>query len=118
MSRRRQHVMLLAISGFCLSMAATTASAQPAPPAPAPETVPEATEPPGDKAPAVPAPDAGGDNPPSSLTEKLDKSDGVLKPPTGVDPEIREPIPEDFNSDMPVIPPPGEAQGNQTVPPK
>lgn len=118
MSRRRQHLMLLALSGLCLSMAAGTAPAQPAPPAQLPETVPDATEPPGQTMPADPAPDAGGDNPPSSLTEKLERNDGVLKPPTGIDPEIREPIPEDFNSSMPVIPPPNQSQENQIEQPK
>ena len=48
-----------------------------------------------------------------SLGDKLAKSDGVLCPPSGVDPEIRAPTPDAGN--MPVIPPPG---GDPTIRPK
>ena len=47
------------------------------------------------------------------LGDKLAKSDGVLCPPAGIDPEIRAPTPEAGNT--PVIPPPG---GDQTIRPK
>jgi len=50
------------------------------------------------------------------LGDKLAKSDGVLCPPSGVDPEIRAPTPEGGN--MPVIPPPGSPGGDPTVRPK
>ena len=50
------------------------------------------------------------------LGEKLAKSDGVLCPPAGVDPEIRAPTPEGGNT--PVIPPPGSPGGDPTVRPK
>lgn len=40
-----------------------------------------------------------------SLSEKLDKNKGVIKPPSHVDPEITVPAPETPNT-MPVIPPP------------
>jgi hypothetical protein len=50
------------------------------------------------------------------LGDKLAKSDGVLCPPAGVDPEIRAPTPEGGN--MPVIPPPGSPGGDPTVRPK
>lgn len=40
-----------------------------------------------------------------SLSEKLDKGKGVIKPPPGVDPGITRPAPEMPNT-MPVIPPP------------
>jgi hypothetical protein len=50
------------------------------------------------------------------LSDKLAKSDGVLCPPTGVDPEIRAPTPEMGN--MPVIPPPGSPGGDPTIRPK
>lgn len=39
-----------------------------------------------------------------SLSEKLDKSDGVITPPGNVDPEMRQAPPNVGNS-MPVIPP-------------
>jgi hypothetical protein len=50
------------------------------------------------------------------LGDKLAKSDGVLCPPSGVDPEIRAPTPDGGN--MPVIPPPGSPGGNPSIRPK
>jgi hypothetical protein len=50
------------------------------------------------------------------LGDKLAKSDGVLCPPSGVDPEIRAPTPQGGN--MPVIPPPGSPGGDPTIRPK
>jgi hypothetical protein len=50
------------------------------------------------------------------LGDKLAKSDGVMCPPAGVDPEIRAPTPETGNT--PVIPPPGSPGGDPTVRPK
>jgi hypothetical protein len=50
------------------------------------------------------------------LGDRLAKSDGVLCPPAGIDPEIRAPTPDTGN--MPVIPPPGSPGGNPNVRPK
>ena len=50
------------------------------------------------------------------LTDKLAKSDGVLCPPAGVDPEIHAPTPDAGNT--PVIPPPGSPGGNPNIRPK
>jgi hypothetical protein len=50
------------------------------------------------------------------LGDKLARSDGVLCPPSGVDPDIHAPTPNTGN--MPVIPPPGSPGGDQTVRPK
>jgi len=50
------------------------------------------------------------------LSDKLARSDGVLCPPAGVDPEIRAPTPE--TGKTPVIPPPGSPGGDPTVRPK
>jgi hypothetical protein len=50
------------------------------------------------------------------LGDRLAKSDGVLCPPTGVDPDIRAPTPEGGNT--PVIPPPGSPGGDPNVRPK
>lgn len=50
------------------------------------------------------------------LGDRLAKSDGVLCPPAGVDPDMRAPAPN--TGKMPVIPPPGSPGGNQDVRPK
>jgi len=50
------------------------------------------------------------------LGDKLAKSNGVLCPPAGVDPEMRAPTPDTGNT--PVIPPPGSPGGDQNVRPK
>ncbi|MFB9268391.1 hypothetical protein ACFFWD_35640 [Bradyrhizobium erythrophlei] len=50
------------------------------------------------------------------LGDKLAKSDGVLCPPAGVDPEMRAPTPEGGNT--PVIPPPGSPGGDPSIRPK
>lgn len=47
------------------------------------------------------------DGPPCpSLTEKLDRTDGIIRPPAGIDPEIRNATPPDPTpGTTPVIPP-------------
>ena len=50
------------------------------------------------------------------LGDELARSDGVLCPPAGVDPEMRAPTPDAGN--MPVIPPPGSPGGDPTIRPK
>lgn len=52
------------------------------------------------------------------LSKKLDRNDGVLKPPGGIDPEIHQPPPANTRDKMPVIIPPGEPGGDQSVQPK
>jgi hypothetical protein len=51
-----------------------------------------------------------------SLSDKLARSDGVLCPPAGVDPEMHAPTPDAGNT--PVIPPPGSPGGDPNVRPK
>lgn len=45
-----------------------------------------------------------------TLSDKLGRSDGVIRPPENVDPEIRTVPPESNASEMPVIKPPGNAK--------
>jgi hypothetical protein len=52
------------------------------------------------------------------LSKKLDENKGVLKPPQGVDPGIHQPPPAQTGDKMPVIVPPGEPGGDQSVQPK
>jgi hypothetical protein len=51
-----------------------------------------------------------------TLSEKLARSEGVLCPPAGVDPEIAQPPPGGGRT--PVIPPPGSPGGDPTERPK
>ena len=70
----------------------------------------------------APNPDAAKPSPtlPSTgetLSERLDRSDGVIRPPSVGDSEIRVP-PKENTGTMPVIPPPGTPGGSQSVQPK
>ena len=76
-------------------------------PAPNPPPQPIPPQPPG----ATPV------NPGDTLSEKLDKGDGVLTPPPVGDPDIVMP-PPDTNAKIKVIPPPGEPGGDPRVQPK
>jgi hypothetical protein len=111
----------------CLLMAASGMAAAQAPPTPA--TPPAQTAPPSpartaDCAPMQQAPHPGVVVPEGTTTgqrteplgDKLARSDGVLCPPAGVDPEMRAPAPDIGNT--PVIPPPGGPGGDPTIRPK
>ena len=111
----------------CVLMAASGVASAQAPPAPA--TPPARTAPPAvaranECAPMQPVPPRGTVAPEGTTTgqraeplgDKLARSDGVLCPPPGVDPEIRAPTPDAGNT--PVIPPPGSPGGDPTVRPK
>jgi hypothetical protein len=54
----------------------------------------------------------------STLSDKLERTEGVIKPPAGVDPGITTPAPVPNPGTTPVIPPPGSPGGNPTVHPK
>ena len=63
--------------------------------------------------PAAPAvPPASG-----SLSSDLNRSGGVITPPAGIDPEIKQ-TPPPTGAKMPVIPPPGTPGGNPLIKPK
>jgi hypothetical protein len=108
--------VLLAASG------AASAQAPPTPLTPPAQTAPP--PPASNCSPTRPVPPRGTIAPEGSTTgqraeplgDKLAKSDGVLCPPSGVDPEIRAPTPDTGN--MPVIPPPGSPGGDPHVRPK
>ena len=112
----------------CVLMAASGAAFAQAPPARA--TPPAQTATPASAAspacaPTQTSPQQGGTVVPQGTTtgqraeplgDKLAKSDGVLCPPAGVDPQMRAPTPAGGN--MPVIPPPGSPGGDPTIRPK
>jgi hypothetical protein len=106
-------------------MAASGGASAQAPPRPA--TPPAQAAPPAsinNCAPMQPVPPRGTVAPEGTTTgqsaeplgDRLAKSDGVLCPPAGVDPEMRAPTPDTGNT--PVIPPPGSPGGNPGVRPK
>jgi hypothetical protein len=114
---------ILALSCFWIA-ACGTAVAQAPPTGPSPKVTPSAAGTNG-CAPMQPAPHAGAPAPEGTTTtgqsrqplgEKLAQSDGVLCPPSGVDPEIRAPTPDTGNT--PVIPPPGSPGGDPRIRPK
>ncbi len=112
----------------CLLIAVPGIAAAQAPPAPA--TPPAQTAPPQPGRAAancspMPQPQQPGNAAPEGTTtgqareplgDKLARSDGVLCPPAGVDPEMRAPTPEGGNT--PVIPPPGSPGGDPSIRPK
>ena len=108
---------LMAVSGAASAQAPPTPAtplAQTAPPAPshASDCTPTQSTPQGNIAPRGTT--TGQSNEP--LGEKLARSDGVLCPPEGVDPEMHAPTPDAGNT--PVIPPPGSPGGDPNIRPK
>lgn len=97
------------LAGFAGLLLATTALAQdPSVPQRGQDSDPK-LPPPSEQVPEKVRPEADGSGG-ATLSEKLEKSDGVLRPPGGVDPEIRTIPPSNDGSSMPVIKPPGEAK--------
>jgi hypothetical protein len=105
MQQARLVVALVAgLLAVCLPGAAdATAAAQIAPPSPPKQTVPERIE-----------PGTSG----SSLSDKLNRSHGVIHPPSDVDTGIAQPPPAMPPHSTPVLPPPGSPGGNPRVEPK
>lgn len=56
------------------------------------------------------------EQPKGSLSHKLNKSHGVIRPPTHVDPEMQVKPPPHGRSRMPVIKPPLKKNGRKIVP--
>ena len=112
------------ILGSCLTAAVPAVAIAQAPPSPA--TPPAQTAPPNpqrttnctpahsNRDGAKPGETTGQGSEP--LGDKLAKSDGVLCPPPGVDPQMHAPAPD--TGSMPVIPPPGSPGGDQSIRPK
>jgi hypothetical protein len=111
--------VLMAPSGAAVAQAPpapTTPPAQTVPPAP-PRATTDCTPMQQPQRPGTAAPEGQTTGQRSEqLGDRLARSDGVLCPPAGVDPEIRAPTPDAGNT--PVIPPPGSPGGDQTIRPK
>jgi hypothetical protein len=110
----RGHILSVACA-FCavVALAAYSPSSDAQEPSPGATTTPAETAAPQK---ANDAADAKSADVP--LSKKLDESKGVLKPPQGVDPGIHQPPPAQTGDKMPVIVPPGEPGGDQSVQPK
>ncbi|AHB47797.1 signal peptide protein [Hyphomicrobium nitrativorans NL23] len=93
-----------------VALAPVDAAAQIPPPA-QPGAPPPAMEPPSES--PVPPADPGlqSETPGEPLSEKLKRGEGVLEPPRSIDPGMTQPVPEEFESKTPVIPPPRDADG-------
>lgn len=103
-------VLAAALGGA--SLAQTPIQPPRAPNMPAPEsTIPEKIEP---QEPSA----TGSTRSDAPLSDKLEATDGVIRPPTGVDPGITAPAPVPDPGTTPVIPPPGSPGGNQSIEPK
>jgi hypothetical protein len=108
----------LLAAALLASMFAAPALGQGKPPA-EPGTAPcSPSQPPGSPGTTVGAGEPRSEvTPPENLSQRLARSDGVICPPSNVDPEMKLPTPPAGNS-MPVIPPPGSPGGDPTVRPK
>jgi hypothetical protein len=104
-----RNILILAIAPALVAGVMLTAFSQRSA-AQAPSAAPPASE-----APSAKSTDKPNNEP---LSKKLDKNEGVLKPPSGVDPEIHKAPPANTGDKMPVIVPPGEPGGDQSVQPK
>jgi hypothetical protein len=119
---RIQPSLLISIA-LLASAGSAAAQAPPSPSTPAQQTAPPALSRPANCAPmekgALPGATQEGQTTGQSrepLGDKLARSDGVLCPPAGVDPEMRAPAPDAGKT--PVIPPPGSPGGDPSVRPK
>jgi hypothetical protein len=109
--------VLIAVSGAAFAQAPPTPTTPPAQTAPPPvrganNCAPTESTPQGSVAPQGTTTGQRAE----LLGDKLARSDGVLCPPTGVDPAMHAPTPDTGNT--PVIPPPGSPGGDPTVRPK
>jgi hypothetical protein len=97
---------LSVVVALAATLAAASAGAQTAPGAPGSNaTIPEKIK---------PAPDSGkpaeGRSSGANLSNKLNRTNGVIKPPSNVDPDMKNPVPATPQGSMPVIKPPAGAQ--------
>jgi hypothetical protein len=80
--------------------------------------IPEKILPQEDSTPAPEARGSSGAAPGESLSDQLDRNEGVIRPRQGIDPEIHAPAPDPNPGTTPVIPPPGSPGNPSNVRPK
>ena len=110
------------LAAILLLLAVTAAHAQAPPPAPLAQPGPQATV---RCAPVQPPQQGQGKDDSSqqttgqsreSLSDRLAQADGIMCPPSNIDPQMNKGAPE--VGKMPVLPPPGSPGGDPTVRPK
>jgi hypothetical protein len=106
----RQRCAAFAVALSVVIVLTRTGIAQNAAPVPSPKACAERLQPRAGDTPRLSGPAD------EQLSDKLDRSEGVICPPAGVDPEIAAPPPGGGNT--PVIPPPGSPGGDPSVRPK
>jgi len=97
-----------------------TVAAEPPPPAPEPAPppgMPNIADPPAE---STQVPDAKGETAPldKPLSEHLKQNEGVLEPPRDMDSKIQKQAPVPNPNTTPVLPPPGEPGGDQSIQPR
>ena len=119
MQMKLSTVFLVLLAG----LGAAYAQAPPAPATPMQRTAPPAPQRSANCTPMKPAPSRGNMAPNTTvgqgnhtLGDQLARSNGVLCPPSGIDPAMRAPTPNTGRT--PVIPPPGSPGGNPNLQPK
>lgn len=112
MSRTRS-ILLPLLAALALLAGASAAAAQ----VPRPDPKMPDAPPPGAAVPETTPRDTTGQSPAENLSDRLERSKGVIRPPGHVDPEIHV-TPPATGDPMPVIPPPGSPGGDQAVQPK
>jgi hypothetical protein len=96
------------------ALAQDLAPQQKAPNMPGPrETIPEKVDPP-----LRDPPSTGSTGSTGTLSDKLEQSEGVIRPPSGIAPDMTVPAPVPNPGTTPVIPPPGSPGGTQSIQPK
>lgn len=63
-------------------------------------------------------PDVPSGRPGETLSERLSRTEGVIKPPENIAPDMRVPAPDPTPNTTPVIPPPGSPGGDPSIQPK
>ncbi|MBV9862937.1 MAG: hypothetical protein JO267_12425 [Alphaproteobacteria bacterium] len=105
-------------TGVALALLAASLQADPAPQPRTSGVFLLAQAPSGDRAPQTVPEMPGSASPGGSLSNKLDRSGGVIQPPANVDPGLTQPTPAIGGNSTPVIPPPGTPGGNPAATPK
>lgn len=107
--KRLAILAILTAGSVTAAFGQTSGPRQQAPHMPSPEDMPAEKIAPGD-------PSSTGSA--GTLSDKLDKSDGVIRPPVTGTPDMTVPAPVPDPGTTPVIPPPGSPGGNPNVQPK